>query len=116
MPSTSRHHWGTEVDINNLEPSYFKSGNGKLEYDWLNKNAGKFGFCQVYSKFDEKDRTTGYQKEAWHWSYIPKSRYFLEKYNELVNYEDINGFLGSLLAKELNMIEEYVNGISSACY
>tara|TARA_B100000524_G_scaffold246089_1_gene132087 strand:+ start:23 stop:880 length:858 start_codon:yes stop_codon:yes gene_type:complete len=116
MPSTSRHHWGTEVDINNLEPSYFESGNGKLEYDWLNKNAGKFGFCQVYSKFDEKDRTTGYQIEAWHWSYIPKSRYFLDKYNELVDYEDINGFLGSLLAKELNMIEEYVNGISSACY
>jgi len=116
MPSTSRHHWGTEVDINNLEPSYFESGNGKLEYDWLNKNADKFGFCQVYSKFEEKDRTTGYQKEAWHWSYIPKSRYFLDKYNELVDYKDINGFLGSLLAKELNMIEEYVNGISSTCY
>ena len=34
MPSTSRHHWGTDIDINSLEPSYFASGKGFKEYNW----------------------------------------------------------------------------------
>ena len=29
MPSTSRHHWGTDLDLNNLNNSYFTSGKGK---------------------------------------------------------------------------------------
>ena len=116
MPSTSRHHWGTEVDINNLEPSYFESGIGKKEYEWLSKNAIEFGFCQVYTDFDIDDRTTGYQNEAWHWSYIPKAKIYLKEYNNKISYKDINGFLGSDLAEELNMINDYVNGISSNCF
>lgn len=24
MPSTSRHHWGTDIDINSVEPEYFE--------------------------------------------------------------------------------------------
>jgi LAS superfamily LD-carboxypeptidase LdcB len=65
MPGTSRHHWGTDLDINSLEPSYFASGKGKKEYDWLQKNAGTFGFCQTY---DNKANTgrTGYSEEKWH--------------------------------------------------
>ena len=47
MPTTSRHHWGTDMDINSLENSYFASGQGLKEYTWLKKNAAKFGFCQV---------------------------------------------------------------------
>ena len=35
MPMTSRHHWGTDIDLNNLNNSYFESGQGKKEYDWL---------------------------------------------------------------------------------
>ena len=55
MPSTSRHHWGTDIDINNLNNSYFESGRGLKEYNWLTKNAAKYGFCQVYS--DKKLKT-----------------------------------------------------------
>jgi len=116
MPSTSRHHWGTDIDINSLEPTYFESGIGEKEYDWLSKNAIEFGFCQVYTDFDIDDRTTGYQNEAWHWSYIPKAKIYLKEYNDKISYEDINGFLGSDLAEELNMIDDYVNGISSNCF
>src|SRR5699024_6163458 len=32
MPMTSRHHWGTDIDLNNLNNSYFESGQGKKEY------------------------------------------------------------------------------------
>ena len=116
MPSTSRHHWGTDIDINSLEPSYFESGKGKKEYEWLSKNAEKFGFCQVYSDFENNDRNSGYQNEAWHWSYIPKAKIYLKEYNNRITYKDINGFLGSDLAEDLKMIEDYVNGISSYCF
>ena len=115
MPSTSRHHWGTDIDINSLEPSYFEYGRGKIEYDWLVKNGAKFGFCQTYSDFDKNDRSSGYQEESWHWTYMPKSKKFLAEYNKTVGYEDINGFMGSELAEQLGMIENYVNGISSTC-
>ena len=116
MPSTSRHHWGTDIDINSLEPSYFEYGQGKKEYEWLSKNAKKFGFCQVYSDFENNDRNSGYQNEAWHWSYIPKAKIYLKEYNNRITYKDINGFLGSDLAEDLKMIEDYVNGISSYCF
>ena len=116
MPSTSRHHWGTDIDINSLEPSYFESGQGKREYNWLVKNADRFGFCQVYTDFNNKDRDSGYQNEAWHWSYIPKAKVYLEEYNKRINYNDINGFMGSNLADDLSMISDYVNGISSDCF
>ncbi|MBK8672515.1 MAG: D-alanyl-D-alanine carboxypeptidase family protein [Bacteroidetes bacterium] len=29
MPGSSRHHWGTEVDINALSNAYFSTGEGK---------------------------------------------------------------------------------------
>lgn len=115
MPSTSRHHWGTDIDINNLEPEYFESGIGKIEYEWLVTNASKFGFCQVYSDFSKNDRSSGYQEEAWHWTYTPQSKRFLDEYNKIIRHQDINGFIGSDLAEKLGMIENYVNGISSDC-
>ena len=53
MPSTSRHHWGTDIDLNSLNNSYFSSGKGLKEYDWLTTNANHYGFYQVYT--DEKN-------------------------------------------------------------
>jgi len=105
----------TDIDINNLEPEYFESGMGEIEYEWLVTNASKFGFCQVYSDFSKNDRSSGYQEEAWHWTYTPQSKRFLDEYNKIISYQDINGFIGSDLAEKLGMIENYVNGISSDC-
>ena len=114
MPSTSRHHWGTDIDLINLNNSYFESGQGLKEYTWLCENASKYGFCQVY---DDKEVTkrTGYELEKWHWSYMPIAAKYLQKYNELVNYSVINGFAGSNLAEKMNSIELYVNGITKVC-
>lgn len=115
MPTTSRHHWGTDMDINSLENSYFESGQGLKEYNWLKKNAAKYGFCQVYT--DKKTvARNGYQLEKWHWSYIPLSSQYLKKYNELINYSLIKGFQASNLASKLKAIEEYVNGIDKKCH
>ena len=35
MPSTSRHHWGTDIDLNSLNNSYFNTGKGLKTYQWL---------------------------------------------------------------------------------
>lgn len=114
MPSTSRHHWGTELDINSVDEDYFKDGKGKKVYRWLVENASKFGFCQVYS--DKKStKRSGYNQEVWHWSYMPLSSYYLDNYIKNVNYSDIKGFLGSESAKEIEMIKNYVQGIDRSC-
>ncbi|AJR02275.1 M15 family metallopeptidase [Siansivirga zeaxanthinifaciens] len=109
MPSTSRHHWGTDIDINNLNNSYFAMGKGKKEYDWLSKNAHKFGFFQPYTS--KENGRTGYNEEKWHWSFKPLSDQYLKVYNDLVTYEDINGFLGFEIAPIIDVIPVYVNGI-----
>ncbi len=110
MPSTSRHHWGTDIDLNSLRNSYFEKGQGKNEYEWLLKNANNYGFYQVYT--DKQTGRTGYDLERWHWSYIPLANEYLSFYNKHVDYSDIIGFKGSELAKDLNIILNYVNGIS----
>ena len=110
MPGTSRHHWGTDIDINNLTNSYFESGKGKKEYDWLIANANKFGFYQVYTS--KENGRTGYKEEKWHWSFLPTASKYLRAYNEQVVLEDINGFDGFETETKLNVIDAYVNGIS----
>lgn len=110
MPATSRHHWGTDIDLNNLENSYFEEGLGKAEYEWLVENAFRYGFYQVYTSKDTG--RTGYSEEKWHWSYLPLARRYLQEYNDTVRYEDITGFEGAYLAKAQKMISAYVNGIS----
>lgn len=114
MPGTSRHHWGTDLDINSLEPSYFASGKGKKEYDWLQKNAANFGFCQTYDNKTIAGRT-GYSEEKWHYSYMPISSVILNQYNEHINYERLTGFLGSAISKDIEVIRVFVNGISTSC-
>lgn len=111
MPTTSRHHWGTDVDLNNLNNSYFEKGKGKKEYEWLVSNANKFGFYQVYT--NKKNGRTGYNIEKWHWSYLPLASEYLKFYNGKIKYKDIKGFKGSELAKKIGMIENYVNGVST---
>jgi|TARA_B110000091_G_C13631348_1_gene397287 D-alanyl-D-alanine carboxypeptidase len=116
MPSTSRHHWGTDIDINGFE-EYFDGNNKKAnkEYEWLTKNASKFGFCQVYTEKGEGKRKTGYNEEKWHWSYTPLSENYLKEYKELIRYSEIVGFSASEFAEKLNIIERYVFGISTNC-
>lgn len=114
MPSTSRHHWGTDMDLNSLEDSYFQHGEGKKLYEWMLKNAEKYGFCNVYSAKGES-RPNGYNEEKWHWSYIPLAKPFLAQYKATISLDDITGFEGSDSKTELAVIKNYVLGINPAC-
>jgi zinc D-Ala-D-Ala carboxypeptidase len=114
MPGTSRHHWGTDIDINSVEPEYFETKKGKKEYDWLVKNGARFGFCQPYS-VKGVERPNGYEEEKWHWSYMPLSKEFISQYPNTVSYADIKGFDGDETAEPLKVIDNYVLGVSADC-
>lgn len=109
MPGTSRHHWGTEVDVMSTKLNYYQTTEGEISYQWLIDNAADFGFYQVYTA----GRKTGYNEEKWHWSYMPIAKEFLLQYEEKITYEDIVGFNGCETAQELKIIEDYVLGIDS---
>lgn len=109
MPGTSRHHWGTDFDLNVLEPAYWKKGQGAKEYAWLVANAASFGFFQPYTS--KAGGRTGYEEEHWHWSYAPLSVPLLAAYRAEVGYGAITGFDGSAAAQQVRAIEEYVLGI-----
>lgn len=114
MPGTSRHHWGTDFDINQLNNEYYSKGEGKIIYNWLVKNASKYGFYQPYTA----GRDAGYKEEKWHWSYLPLSKQFLADWNNLhacmqsAFWKDIS-FKGVEHVAHLAPI--YVNSINSEC-
>lgn len=113
MPGTSRHHWGTDIDLVSFEPEFFETKKGAEIYLWLIENGPKFGFCQPYQ--GKILGRSGYEDEPWHWSYLPIANMFYKQYIEHINYKDINGFKGSDLAKELDIINLYVGGIVGEC-
>ena len=114
MPGTSRHHWGTDVDVNAFTNSYFESGAGKKTYDWLKEHAADYGFCQPYTDKVLTGRT-GYEEERWHWSYMPLSRKFLKAYKNQISLDQIKGFQGAEAARPLQVIQNYVEGIDAQC-
>ena len=112
MPGTSRHHWGTDLDLNALENAYFESGEGREVYEFLNRCAPTFGFQQVYTSKDiPNSPRSGYEEEKWHWSFMPVSIPMLNAYNALISTEDIQGFQGASQADSVKIIHDYVNGV-----
>ena len=114
MPGSSRHHWGTDIDLNNLNNDYFESGEGKKIYDWLRAHAHEYGFCQPYSPKGSK-RPYGYNEERWHWSYMPVARQLTELAREKMRDKMITGFQGSEAAERIGIVEKYVLGINPEC-
>jgi len=110
MPGTSRHHWGSDIDIYSVEPEFFDYKEGSDIYNWLKMNASKYGFFQPYTPYNDK-RKKGIREEKWHWSYKPISEVCLKKYLENIHYTNISGFIGSEYAKEIKIIEDYVKSI-----
>jgi len=114
MPGTSRHHWGTDVDINSVDRAYFESPLGRKVYAWLAANAGDYGFCQTYTP-KGADRPRGHEEEPWHWSYCPVAKNYLKQYVQKVTCADLRGFQGSDTATQLDVIANYVLAINPQC-
>jgi len=104
IPGTSRHHWGTDMDITDgyiqtegdvLVAEKFEPG-GPFERlkNWMDEHAGKFNFHIVYT---DNPKRRGFKYEPWHYSYAPLSIPMLASYRKknillLLENED---FLGS---------------------
>tara|TARA_B110000438_G_scaffold233716_1_gene229828 strand:- start:2936 stop:3646 length:711 start_codon:yes stop_codon:yes gene_type:complete len=103
IPGTSRHHWGTEIDIidenysdeiNVLMSSKFEKGGIFFEIkNWLNLNSEKFGF---YITYDNNPERKGFEHEPWHYSYAPISKKMLSIFKKsdlkkLIVKDEING-------------------------
>jgi len=77
IPGTSRHHWGTEVDIidmsvqpqplDRLDVKNYKPGGAyeQLQY-WLLENAENYGFFLTYTNDPNRP---GFKYEPWHYSF-----------------------------------------------
>ena len=114
MPGTSRHHWGTDFDLNVLTNEYYETGAGRVLYRWMTENAGRYGFCQPYTS----GRNGGYNEEKWHWSFRPLAGAFIGHWNDIFRkdgavFSRAGLFSGSETAGRL--APEYVNTINDSC-
>ncbi|MBT8271760.1 MAG: M15 family metallopeptidase [Bacteroidia bacterium] len=116
IPGTSRHHWGTDLDLvdgnfidtpNLLSESNFEKGKPfhKLKI-WLDENAGNYGFYEVYTNDPERK---GFKYEPWHFSYKALAVDYLKQYKKL----DVLSILQSEEVKGSNhftaaFISEYI--------
>ena len=114
VPGTSRHHWGTDIDINGVDPKYFETAEGEKVYAWLVENAPLFGFCQTYNQ-KGVERVAGYNEEKWHWSYLPLAQNFTQEYKNIIKDTDISGFDGDEYIGSENLIKNYVLSINPDC-
>lgn len=114
MPGTSRHHWGTDVDLNDLDNFTFEQGQGKKVYDWLQKHAHEYGFCQPYTEKGQ-NRPHGYNEEKWHWSYTLVSKQLTEMAARRLQDQMIGGFQGAETALSIGIVKKYVLGINQSC-
>lgn len=90
IPGTSRHHWGTDLDIidsthgipsNPLSETHFNEGGKMHKFKlWLDENSEKFGFYLVYT--NEENRK-GFAYEPWHFSYRTTALKMLDEYKKL---------------------------------
>ena len=67
LPGFSEHQTGYVIDIANKDHEIF---DGTGEFQWLKKNAYKYGFILRYPM--DKEDITGYAYESWHYRYVGK--------------------------------------------
>ncbi|WP_425462154.1 M15 family metallopeptidase [Muriicola soli] len=89
IPGTSRHHWGTDIDIIDaskpaegdvLDPSKFEEGGPFEDLKlWMDEHASDYGFYIVYTK---EPKRRGFKYEPWHYSYAPLSVPMLEVFRK----------------------------------
>ena len=124
IPGTSRHHWGTDIDIidNNVavkggyltEENYSDDGAYVKLKKWMDLNSERFGFYIVYT---DNITRKGFKHEPWHYSYKELSYSCLSSFLKidlllLLRNLDIKGqvfFTNDFIEKYLN---EYVSDIN----
>jgi len=101
IPGTSRHHWGTDIDIIDasvtqpkgdllLEENYHGNGAFCQLQEWMQTYAHEYGFYLVYT---DNYQRSGFNYEPWHYSYKPLSQIYLRDFLKLDKqrfFENVN--------------------------
>lgn len=90
IPGTSRHHWGTDIDIYQtnvkqprgllLENNFHNNGAFCKLKEWMDIHAKDYGFYLAYTDLPNRK---GFKYEPWHYSYKPLSSQYLQAYKKL---------------------------------
>ncbi|MFS4416308.1 D-alanyl-D-alanine carboxypeptidase family protein [Maribacter sp. 2307ULW6-5] len=103
IPGTSRHHWGTDIDIIDgyrktegdvLDADKFADGGAFADLkDWMDQNAATYDFHLVYT---DSPKRKGFKYEPWHYSYAPISKPMLTAFRrknivQILQQEDFIG-------------------------
>lgn len=83
-PGSSEHQTGLAIDVSK-DGTLEKSFENTKEFEWLDKNASKYGFILRYPK--DKTYITGYDYEPWHYRYVGIEVATIIK-NENITYEE----------------------------
>ena len=117
LPGTSRHHWGTDIDIIDgkkpkegdllLEEKFHENGPYVKLREWMEKNANRYGF---YLPYTDSPKREGFNYEPWHYSFAPLSIPMLEEYLklDLINLLTPNDLSGKSCIDE-KFLESYIN-------
>ncbi len=104
IPGTSRHHWGTDVDLIDgnkraegdvLVAEKFEAGGPFADFKaWMDEHSEDYGFYLVYT---DNPKRRGFKYEPWHYSYAPISISMLEEMRRinLVRIMEKEDFEGS---------------------
>ena len=126
IPGTSRHHWGTDIDVVDgyrkvdgdvLVPQKFEAGGPYEDFKlWMDEHSESHGFYLVYT--DEPKRR-GFKYEPWHYSYAPLSIPMLETFRSkniasLLLREDFEGADQFTIAFLRSYIQNNILDINSA--
>ena len=125
LPGTSRHHWGTDIDI--IDGNKTVSGDVLLEKNfhgdgpyvklrkWMDINAKRFGF---YRPYNNNPKRKGFEYEPWHYSYAPIAipmlkAYVKLKFKDQIVQKDLEGYQYLNHKFLVKYKKEHVLGISN---
>ena len=107
-PGTSRHHWGTDVDLITTKSQYWQTRAGRKQLNWLSANGARYGFYLVY----DRGRQSGVAYEPWHWSFAPLAKPILKYYLEHVKTADLGDYFGRECLDQFNWKAELMETIN----
>lgn len=122
LPGTSRHHWGTDIDLYDanaiagknlrlITSEYQESGPCGRLHTWLVQCSHEFGFY-----FPFQQGLSGVSPEPWHLSFFPVANQYLnqfklDKVTSILDDTDIE-LKEVLMAKIPDIVKEYVHRVA----
>lgn len=116
FPGISRHHWGTDLDLNSVELAYWRTPEGVKISDWLRTHASNYGYCSPYSGKQIGQRVGGYEDEPWHWSYKPLAKSLQIARSKSLDIALAQPIVGQEAISQIpDQIRAYVDSVSASC-